>query len=240
MHHSRHGLPRVAARALAVVRGGVDRDHWDLGDALHRHARVHDPRRDHPLQRADHNPEHVHRGCHRLRRPADRRVWRRRLPLAAAGRADHRVRRGEHALHGHGGDADAGPDHVQRRPVWRVGGDCRGRGDRRAVGRAPAARRLAHCRRRHGHGHRGQRHALHGDGRDADVPRPRPSRHGHGQFGRRHRGELPAAAGPRDQRALLRPDRGDCAITQPRRDPYRKGADGPHWQVRFGGPVSVA
>jgi hypothetical protein len=216
MHHSRLRLPGVGARALAGVCRGIDRDHRDLGDALHRHARVHDPRRDHPLQRADHDPEHVHRGRHRVRRAADRRVRRYRVRLAAAGRPDHRVRRGEHALHGHGRDADARPDHLQRRAVRRVGADRRHCSHRRAVGRAPAARRLAHARRRHGHGRRGQRHALHGDGRDADVPRGRPGGHGHGRLGRRDRGELPAPADPRDLRGLVHLDRDDRAVAHQR------------------------
>ena len=72
-------------------------------------------------------------------RAAHRRLRQCGLAQPAARRGDHRDRRGQHALHRHGRDADAGYGPLRQRAGRSLGGDRGGGRDGRAVGRAPAA-----------------------------------------------------------------------------------------------------
>ena len=96
-------------------------------------------------------------------------------PMAlVTGWHDHRSRHGHHALSGHGRDPDERGVRVQHPRRQRLRGDSGGGRHRRAVGGRVRARLPGEPGGEPRHGCRGQRHALHGDGR---AQRPPARRH---------------------------------------------------------------
>ena len=231
LHHPGPGLPGRGAHPLAAAGRGRDRQRRSLGHGLRVAARLLGRLADQPLQRADRLSQPAGRGGDHRLGPADRRCRPRRLPPAALGRPDRRPGRGRRALPGDGRHADVRATVLRSAAARPVDRDRdRGR-DGHAVGRDPAAGRLAHAGRLAEPGHRPVRHALHGDGGRARGPREPSWRARARRRRRRHGRKLPAAGHPRHQHRLV-PDLGGRGAGADRgRDALRRGADRPHPQA---------